>query len=227
MQVMDRKIKVFHTEDYKIMRDGIRALLQQDPDIEMVGESNNDTELFEKVKQLSIDVLILDISLKGMNLYNAQGFDICETIHREYPSIKIIAHTAHDHADHVGRMLQAGGVGFVSKKSGFEELIRAIKTVYMGNLYICSNVVKRLKNLDAYLLGLEPTLRSKDDRFSQREREIMNLLATGRSSREIADLLFIAYRTVDTHRKNLIEKAGVKNTAELIAYGAYHGLLKK
>jgi DNA-binding NarL/FixJ family response regulator len=225
---MEHKIKVFHVEDHKIIRDGIHFLLKQDHEIEIAGDTNSDVELFEKVRQIPIDVLILDIYLGALDdAHSDKGFEICETIHRLYPSIKIIAHTAHDHADTVGRILKAGGVGFVSKKSGFDELIHAIKAVYHGKIYICPATAKRLKNLNAFLFGLEPVLRSKDEQFSHREREIMDLLAQGRSSKEIADLLFIANRTVDTHRKNLIEKAGVRNTAELIAYGAYHGLLKR
>jgi len=224
---MERRIKVFHVEDHKIMRDGIRYLLAQDHDIEVVGDATTDAELFEKIKQLSVDVLILDLYLDALDYTSRKkGFDILDTIHREYPSMKIVAHSAHDHADNVEKILKAGGTGFVSKKSGFDELIHALKAVYHNKIYICSTTGKRLKNLNAFLLGLEPHLRSKDELFSQREREIMDLLAKGRSSREIAELLLIGSRTVDTHRKNLIEKAGVKNTAELIAFGAVRGLLK-
>lgn len=223
---MERKIRVFHVDDHKIMRDGIFYLLNQDQQIEMVGNAGSSAEFFEKIGHLFIDVLILDISLGGVDDKSANGgLELCQAVHRNNPGIQIIAHSAHDHADIVGQFLKHGGTGFVSKKSGFDELIHAVKAVYIGKPYICMATAKTLKNLSAFLLGLEPNLRSNNERFSRREREIIQLLAKGRSSKEIAELLFIADRTVDTHRKNLMEKAGVKNTAQLIAYGAQHGLL--
>lgn len=223
---MERKIRVFHVDDHKIMRDGISFLLTQDQQIEMIGNAGNAEEFIENIDYCVMDVLILDISLGGLENSTADsGLKLCGVVHGKYPGLKIIAHSAHDNADVVGKFLKRGGAGFVSKKSGFDELIRAVKSVHMGKPYICAATAKTLKNLPAFLLGLEPNLRSKNERFSPREREIMQLLAKGRSSKEIAEILFIADRTVDTHRKNLMEKAGVRNTAQLIAFGALHGLL--
>jgi len=223
---MHQKIKIFHIEDYQIMRDGIRLMLQAEHDMEWVGEAHSEVELFQKAKITPIDVLLLDIFLDAMEDFNRKkGFDICKDVHHAYPSIKILAHSAYDHAESVAGILAAGGSGFVSKKSGMQDLVQGIRAVYEGKIYICPEARKRIANLNAFLLGLEPGLRSTDDLFSKREREIINLLARGLSSREIADLLFIGERTVETHRKNLIEKAGVKNTVQLIAYASQRGFL--
>lgn len=225
---MANKIKVFHVEDYKIMRDGIRYLLSQDRDIEVVGEARNGNEFLQALKTAKIDVLILDIYLDGMeDLKTMNGFQICHFLVDRYPHVKIIAHSVYDDADRVAGIIKAGALGFVSKKSGYEELITGIKNVYKGQKFICSETSRRLKNLNRFLLGMESNLRSKDELFSQREREVLELLSQGKSSREIAESLFITARTVESHRKNMIVKGQVKNTVELIAYAAHKGLIKK
>lgn len=225
---MDNKIKVFHVEDYKIMRDGIRQLICLVDDIEMVGEAKNGEELLKALEKTPVDVLILDIYLDAMeDLKTLNGFQICYLLLEKYPHIKIIAHTVYDDADRVAGIIKAGAVGFVSKKAGFDELIEAIKAVYAGQKFICTETASRLKNINEFLLGLSPNLRNKAEVFSQREREVLYLLSEGKSSREIADALFITERTVETHRKNMLEKGDVKNTVELIAYAAAIGLIKK
>src|SRR4051812_47679439 len=121
---MSTKIKVFHVEDYKIMRDGIRYLLSQDSDIEFAGEARNGNELLQALKTLKIDVLILDIYLDGMeDLKTMNGFQICRFITERYPQIRILAHSVYDDADRVAGIMKAGAMGFVSKKTGYEELI--------------------------------------------------------------------------------------------------------
>jgi DNA-binding NarL/FixJ family response regulator len=225
---MDAKIRVFHLEDYKIMRDGIRYLLSQDREIDVIGEAKNGNELMLALKTTKIDVLILDIYLDGMEvLKTMNGFQICHHLVDSYPQIRILAHSVYDDADRVAGIMKAGAYGFVSKKAGFEELIAGIKTVYGGQKYICKETSRRLKNLNRFLLGIENNLRGKDELFSQREREVLELLSEGKSSREIAEQLFIAERTVESHRKNMIEKGNVKNTVELIAFASSIGLIKK
>jgi DNA-binding NarL/FixJ family response regulator len=222
------KIRVFHVEDYKIMRDGIKNLLSSDPEIEWVGEASDGEEFLSAVKKVDINVLILDIYLDAMeDLKTMNGFQICNYLRQHYPKIRIVAHSVYDDADRVATILKAGAMGFVSKKSGFEELIRAIKVVFKGQKHICTETAGKLKNLNKFLLGLENNLKSKEELFSQREREVLELLSQGRSSREIAESLFIAERTVESHRKNMIAKGQVKNTVELIAYASSLGLIRK
>ena len=222
------KIRVFHVEDYKIMRDGVRHMMDDDDDIEIIGEANTGEELLAKLLMIEVDVLILDIYLDAMeDLQQMNGFELCQLIVERYPTMKIVAHSVYDDADRVARIIKAGAIGFVSKKSGFEELRHAIKIIATGEVYICVETSKRLKNLNKFLMGIEDNLKSNYEVFSQREREILGMLATGHSSKEIANTLFITERTVDSHRKNMMEKGHVKNTAELIAYASSLGFIRK
>ena len=222
------KIKVFHVEDYKIMRDGIRQLLSLDSDIEIVGEAQNGEAVAKALDVTEIDVVILDIYLDAMeDLTTMNGFQICRLLQDKYPHIKIVAHSVYDDADRVATVIKSGALGFVSKKSGFDELLRAVKTVITGEKYICPETAGKLKNLNQFLTGMESNLRGKDEIFSHREREVLTLLSQGKSSKEIADKLFITERTVESHRKNMIEKGKVKNTVELIAYASSLGVIKK
>jgi len=210
------------------MRDGIKQLLSLDAQIEIVGEAHNGETFLKALAVAEIDVLILDIYLDAMeDLNTLNGFQICRLTQEQYPHIKIIAHSVYDDADRVATIIKCGALGFVSKKSGFEELLRAVKTVANGEKYICPETAGKLKNLNQFLTGMESSLRGKDEIFSQREREVLNLLSQGKSSKEIADSLFITERTVESHRKNMIEKGKVKNTAELVAYASSLGVIKK
>jgi DNA-binding NarL/FixJ family response regulator len=225
---MSARIKVYHLEDYTIIRDGMRLLLSQDPDINFVGEATNGEEFFRSLSTTEIDVLLLDIYLDGMEDVRAMdGFEVCERLTQEHPRVKILAHSIYDDADRVAKILKCGARGFVSKKAGFAELIHAIKVVHGGDRYICSETSKKLKNLNRFLAGLEDTLEGLHEFFSPREREVLGLLARGFSSRDISKRLFITEKTVESHRKNLVQKAKVKNTNELIAYAAVRGFLKK
>jgi DNA-binding NarL/FixJ family response regulator len=225
---MSAKIKVFHLEDYTIIRDGIRFLLSQDDEIELVGEATQGEELFNQLTHVHVDVLLLDIYLDGMDHGRTiDGFEVCRRITEQYPNIRVVAHSVYDDADRVARIMKSGAMGFVSKKAGYAELIHAIKVVHGGGKYICQETSKKLKNLNRFLAGIENTLESTDEFFSKREKEVLELLAKGYSSRDISRRLFITEKTVESHRKNLVVKAKVKNTNELIAYASMRGLIKE
>jgi DNA-binding NarL/FixJ family response regulator len=224
---MTGSIKVFHLEDYKIMRDGIRFLLTQNKEIEVVGEAKQAEELMQLLPHTHIDILLLDIYLDGMEeTRSMDGFAVCEFIRREYPHIKVIAHSVYADADRVAKIMNAGAMGFVSKKAGYEELVQAIRAVDAGKKYICKETSKKLKNLNEFLEGIVDTLRGEKDFFSHREKEVLDLLGRGYSTKDIAKELFITEKTVETHRKNMAEKAKVKNTVELVAFAAARGFLK-
>jgi DNA-binding NarL/FixJ family response regulator len=225
---MPSRIKVFHLEDYKIIRDGVKFLLSQDPQIHIVGEAQQGDQLFKLIDNIRIDVLLLDIYLDSMeDLQTPDGFEICKKVKKVAPATHVIAHSVYDDADRVARIMNAGAAGFVSKKAGYEELIHAIKTVHTGKKYICNETARKLKNLNEFLSGIEDTLQSTDEVFSRREKEVLQLLASGYSSRAISDKLFITEKTVESHRKNLVQKANVKNTVELITYAYMRGIIKK
>lgn len=221
-------IRVFHVEDYQIMRDGVKYLLSRDPAIKIVGDARNGEQMLSKLRTTDVDVLILDIYLDAMeNPKEVNGFEICKVVKEKYPHLGILIHTVYDDTDKLARLIRLGALGFVSKKSGYEELIHAVKEVAAGRVFISASTAKKLKNLSSFLDGFEQHLRSSGELFSKREREVLNLLAQGKSSKHIASALRIAERTVETHRKNMIEKAQIKNTAELIAHAASLGLILK
>jgi DNA-binding NarL/FixJ family response regulator len=221
-----KEIRVFHLEDYKIIRDGVRFLLSQSPEIEVVGGARDAEELLTILPTLQIDILLLDIYLDGMeNNTSLTGFEICEIINSDFAGIKVIAHTMYDGPDNVTRMMDAGAMGFVSKKTGYEELIEAIKTVHSGKRYICSEASKNFKNISAFLAG-ESTLKTEKQIFSGRELEVLTLLAKGYSTKHIATSLYITEKTVESHRKNMVDKASAKNTVELVTYALAKGIIK-
>ena len=224
---MADSIKVFHLEDYKIMRDGIKFLLTQDSSIQVVGEARKGEELIELLPHTEIDILLLDIYLDSMEeTQTMDGFRICEYMQQNFPHIKVVAHSVYDDADRVARIMNAGAKGFVSKKAGYEELLAAIKTVHAGKKFISRDTSKKLKNLNEFLEGIVDTLRGEKDFFSQREKEVLELLAKGYSTKDMAKHLFITEKTVETHRKNMAKKANAKNTAELVAFASARGFLK-
>jgi DNA-binding NarL/FixJ family response regulator len=225
---MKDQIRLFHLEDYKIVRDGIKFLLSQEEDILVVGEAKEPQELFNALQSIEVDVLLLDIYLDGMKEFTTvDGFQICKTIRQQYPRVRVLAHSVYDDADRVARIMNAGAVGFVSKKAGFEELVEGIRTVSQGTKYICRETAKRLKNINEFLAGIEDTLKDRIEYFSKREMEVLELLSKGFSTRDIAEKLFISEKTVESHRMHLVQKAQVKNTNELIAYAAMRGLINK
>jgi len=224
---MTGRIKVFHLEDYKIMRDGIKFLLSQDPQITVVGEARNGDELIEMLPHLDVDILLLDLYLDGLeDVRSMDGFAISEYIQKNFPDIKIVAHSVYNDADRVARIMNCGAMAFVSKKAGYEELVQALKLVHGGKKYICTETSKKLKNINEFLDGIVDTLRGEKDFFSQREKEVLELLGRGYSTKDIAKALFITEKTVETHRKNMVDKAKVKNTAELVAFASARGFLK-
>jgi len=226
---MMTKIRVFHVEDYAVLRDGIKQLLSFDPDIEMVGEAKNGADFFVALESSDIDVLILDLSLEDIeDLTTFNGFQICRIVQEKYPHVKIIAHSVFDDAERVAAIIHFGALGYVSKRSGFEELIRAIKTVYLGARYLCAETAAKMKGVKESLLVMEHQLRGNDGEvFSSRELQVLELLCRGKTSAEIAVTLVMTERIVESHRRSLIEKGKVKNTVELMAYASSLGVIKK
>lgn len=224
---MARRIRVFHVEDYQIIRDGVGLILAQDPELEAVGGTKNGEELWKALETVDFDVLILDLYLDAMeDLKTMNGFQICRQMTRLNPDIKILVLTVYDDADRVVEIFKAGALGFVSKKSGYKTPIEAVKAVSRGEKFICPETAAKLRNIDRFLEGVE-NLKAKYETFSHREKEVLDLLAIGKTSKNIAAQLFITERTVETHRKNMMQKANVKNTVELITYSMSMGILKK
>lgn len=220
-------IYIYNLEDYKIIRDGIKYLITQEPGFRWVGDSNDAQQLFDTLSQQRVDVVILDIYLDAMqNIKVLDGFDVCRYVIDNYPHTRILAHSMYDDSDKVMKMMHAGASGFVSKRSGYEYLVEGVRAINAGGVYICREAAKNFKNVPEYISGRSNELKPKNDFFSRREKEVLELMAKGYSSKDIAKELFITEKTVESHRRNMVHKAKVRNTMELISLAINRGVIK-
>lgn len=216
---MNRKIRIAYIEDQKVVKEGVNFLLSQYPFLE-VTDFDPEADTAEKfIDDHKVDVLILDLQLQvRSDKKELNGFDYCELIREKFPQVKVIGHSMYDDVASANRIFGNGGMGFVSKKSGHVELVNAIKAVSEGQRYLCTEMVKKVKNLRRFLRGDDENLKAYNETFTKAEKSILEKIAKGYSTKQIAQQLDISEKTVETHRKNLFVKAGVKNVAELIAF---------
>jgi len=212
-------INIYHLEKFTIVRNALQSLLAADPQLNWVGDGSDMDDFIKKLPSLEVDILLLDADTCP------DCVDFCNYLKTYYPRIKIIIHSPYKRADWLDKFLEAGIAGVVSKNSGVNELLIAIHTVYKGKPYVCSYIAKEFSNMSEYLENKNLTLKPVSPGFTNRETEVMDLIAQGLSTKVIADRLFVSVKTIETHRKNLISKAQVKNTAELMAFISNEGLL--
>ncbi|RXG29165.1 response regulator [Leeuwenhoekiella marinoflava] len=193
-------------EDHQSLIDGIQLLLQEEPHIELVCSANNGEQLVEVVRKYQPDVLITDIRMPKMD-----GIQATKTIKEAFPDIAVIAFTMFDQNDAVQQMLDAGASGYILKNSSLQTLKKAIETVAAGERFFDSQI-------DQSTFNSENSRTSKNGLLTKRQLEILRLIAQGKTSREIADDLFIGVHTVDTHRKNMMRILELKGKGELLRY---------
>jgi len=216
---MSEKLKIAYIEDHKSVKDGISFLLSQQPEIEIIEDEFNYHKMDAFITSHNISIFILDLQLHGLKQPNdLNGYELCQIITQKYPHIKIIAHSMYDTIDSVNAMFSKGAEGFVSKKSGCDELISAIEAVAAGKKYICPEIEKKSKNAKNFIKNSDDTLKALEEPFTKAEKQILEKIAKGFSTKEIAQQLEVSEKTIETHRKHLFVKANVKNAAELIAF---------
>ncbi|MGY3211417.1 response regulator [Mucilaginibacter sp. HD30] len=214
-------IRIILAEDHNIVRDGLRSLIAGEPDLEVVAEAINGQEV---VKLLEAG-LPVDIILTDMNMPVLSGLELTRLIEEKYPHINTIVISALDNEKYVIQSFKAGAEGFVLKSVTTQELLFAIRHVFNGNYYICSELTTKF--LNRVLTIPEPVDNQLiiDAPFSQKEVEVLTLLADGLTNQEIADKLFASKRTVEGYRESMISKTGVRNTAALIRFAMAHGVI--
>ncbi|OGO32367.1 MAG: DNA-binding response regulator [Chloroflexi bacterium RBG_16_56_11] len=210
-----QKIKVFIVDDHAIMRDGIRALLSVNDEIQVVGEASDGKEAIKKIPELSPDVIIMDIAMPGMD-----GMEATRQIVKANSKVKILILTQHDNKDYILSAIKAGASGFVPKRAVGSELVSAILAVYRGDSVLYPSVASALIEDYRHRTELDPY-----DRLTTREREILRLIAEGNTSQGIADMLVISLKTVLGHRTKIMEKLDIHNRTELIKYAMRKGLI--
>ncbi len=205
-------------DDHKIFRDGVRSILEKEKDIEVIEEAANGDEVLEKLFKVKIDVLVLDIDIGKPN-----GIEITEIIRKDFPEIKILILSMMSLHDFIIQALEKGATGFILKNAGKDEVLTAIRSVAKGDSYFSREVSSIL--IEHLNKPRSSKRRIADIPLSSREIEVLNLITQEYSNPEIAEKLYISIRTVDTHRRNLLEKLGVKNTAGLVKYAIQKGLI--
>jgi DNA-binding NarL/FixJ family response regulator len=214
-------IKVVIADDHKIIRVGLRGLLEREEDITVIGEAENSEEVLRVLESSPAEVVLMDIDLG-----ETDGVTTTRKIKELYPSIHVLGLTMHQEADYIIKMLEAGASGYLLKNAGREELLAAIHTVAKGDSYFSQKVSATL--LQAITRQKENASQKKpatSTTLSDREIEVLRLIAQEYSNGEIAEKLFISIRTVDTHRRNLLEKVQAKNTVGLVKYAIDKGII--
>ncbi len=218
MGIMD-KIRVFLVDDHLILREGIRLLLSRAPDIEIVGEVGSGEEAVAAAGQVRPDVILMDITMPGMS-----GLEATSQIKQTNPDIKILVLTMHESDQYFFKMLDAGVSGYFVKGGSSSELVSAIRSVWRGDVFLYPTMAKKL--LSDYLQRVKSgqSLESYDG-LTNREREIIKLIAEDNNNQEIAERLVLSPATVQTHRANIMAKLGLHSRAELVKYAIKHGFI--
>lgn len=214
-----KQIKILIADDHKIFREGLAELLGKEKNMKVVAGVGNGAEVQEVMRQQEVDLILMDIDMG-----ETSGVEITAEIKKQYPEVKILTLSMHGEKNYILKMLEAGANGYILKNAGKEEMVNAIQTAAEGNTYFSSQVsAKLLEHLSNP--GGTSKKKQEDTPLTDREVEVLILIAEEYSNPEIAEKLFISVRTVDTHRRNLLDKLGVKNTAGLVKYAIQKGLL--
>ncbi len=214
---MKIKKKIFITDDHKIVIDGISSFLIGSSEFELVGSAQNYAQLFNSLKQVQPDILLLDIRLQGLS-----GIQIASLVKREYPDIKIIALSSDTDKETIDEAIKAGCAGYLSKDIKEIEFFQALNSVLSGENYYSKGVQQTIFKSYTEKTTLDSV--NEHNVLSTRELEVMRLFANGLSYGEIADKLFISKRTVETHKKNIMEKLDLKTTIDLVKYAIMNGI---
>lgn len=218
---MTAKKKVLIAEDHQMLREGLKAILASREDLEIAGEAADGLEAVRKVKRIQPDLLLLDLSMPRMN-----GLSVLREARAQLPALKILVLTIHESEQYVLEVFEAGADGYCSKHGSREELLVAIDSVLSGHLYISPAVAK-----DVVAVSLakwkERTSDTVWDSVTQREREILKLLAEGYTNKQIGEMLYISVKTVEKHRANIMSKLDLHNVPSLTILAVEKGLVEK
>ena len=213
------KIRVLVVDDHTIVRDGICALLALAGDIEVVGEAADGRESLDMVRELRPDVVLMDIAMPKLS-----GLEATRRIAKEYPGTKVLALTQFDDREYVFPLIEAGALGFLTKGAASSELTSAIRCVYRGESFLSPSVAKLM--IEDYRQGAD--LRDKSDPYNQltdREKDVLKLVAEGYTTQEVADILVISPKTVEGHKTSLMSKLDVHSRIDLVKYAVRRGII--
>jgi DNA-binding NarL/FixJ family response regulator len=213
------KIRVFLADDHKILRESLVILLSQKENIEVVGAAGDGQDAYKKILELVPDIAVLDISIPRLN-----GLDLAERLRTELPGVKVVILTMHKSGEFVSKALCAGVRGYVLKDNALEELIECIELVYTNKIYLSQDITGIV--VEGFVHNNRDGVESGENAISSREREILQLLAEGKSNKDISDLLNLSIKTVETHRANIMRKLNFKNITDLVLYAVRNHIIE-
>ncbi len=215
--MIKKKIGVFLVDDHQIVRDGIKSLLQNVPEITISGEASSGKELLERIPMSETDIILMDISIPDVS-----GIELTKQINKNYPDIKVLVLSMYTQEDFIVNAIAAGAKGYLPKNTTRPELLKAIFQIYEGNEYYSDTISKIIfeNYISSVRKAKEPEVeKDKDeDLLSSREKQILQMVVDGLQNQEIADKLFISIRTVESHKNHIMQKLGIKSIVELIKY---------
>ena len=211
------RTKIILADDHKIIREGLRSLIEKQPDMEVIAEAQDGLTTVNLVQKLQPDVVIMDIGMPEMN-----GIDATTKITAEYKTVKVIALSMHSDRRFVMQMLKAGAAGYLLKDSAFEELVSAIHAVITKQHYLSQKITDVV--VQEYLQNLPPNESTVFNVLTAREREVLQLIAEGKSTKQTASVLNVSVKTIETHRQQIMEKLDMRSIAQLTKYAIREGL---
>ncbi len=212
------KVTICITDDHKIIAEGIASFLIGNKKFKLVCKSSSGKELLEKLKEKQPDIVLLDIKMPGLS-----GIQIAKTLKKDYPKVKIVFLSSDTNKESLDEAIKAGGVGYLSKDILEEEFLFALEEIWAGKNYYSKGIQQSVFN--SYTNSINSDASSESDLLSKREIEVIKLIADGLSYNKIAEKLFISSRTVETHKKNIIDKLELKTTIDLIKYAILNGIV--
>jgi two-component system response regulator NreC len=214
-----KKVKLLVADDHKIFRQGIKKLLEEESDMSVVGEAADGRDAVKKATELKPDVILMDIAMANLN-----GLEATKQIKKVLPSVRVIMLTMHKNEEYILQSFQAGASGFILKEGAVEELVSAIRSIHQDKSFLSPTISKTL--IDAYLRKMETgKTETPFDLLTDREREVLQLIAEGYTNREVAKALFISVKTVEAHRAHIMQKLNIHDIAKLVKYAIQKGLV--
>jgi DNA-binding NarL/FixJ family response regulator len=211
-------IRVLLADDHAVVRDGLRYILEAQADISVVGEAANGLDAVTQVRRLKPDVVVMDIAMPELN-----GIEATRQIRTEVPKTQVVMLSVYSSSEHIYRALKAGARGYLLKESAGAEVVIAVRAVYAGRRYLCEKIADTM--IDAYVEQREAAeAKSPLERLSSREREVLQLVVEGKSSKEIANIVHLSPKSVETYRSRLMKKLGVHDLPSLVKFAIQHGL---
>lgn len=214
------KTKILIADDHALVREGIRMILSKEPDFEVLGEAADGQQALTLVETLHPQVVVMDLSMPGMG-----GIEATQQLRLRHPEVAVLALTMHEDESFVFRLLRAGALGYVLKRAAAQDLVQAVRAAARGESFLYPSVAQKV--VADYLKRVEAGEdRDRYDGLTEREREILTLIAGGLSNQQIAQKLFVSIKTVQTHRAHIMEKLNLHDRTELVRYAIRKGLIE-